>query len=136
MKRKGVSEGEIRESDDKTNKAFRGVLVHNNTSRVDGLSLSDPKGIHMLAVVVKTNITVTNNLKDFPRECLQYFGLITKGTSCFLADIIDLYSKNTIKAFKELVVNRRNPDLDGNKVLGILRKQSLKNTVDCLHSLF
>ncbi|WP_299213444.1 PIN domain-containing protein [uncultured Aquimarina sp.] len=137
MRRKNVSENEIKKRVERANEAFPDALVHNYTSLIDGLELPDPKDKHVLAAAIKTNanVIVTNNLKDFPEEYLQSFGLVAKDADDFLTDIIDLNTKDAIKAFRELVINRRNPDLDEYEVLDILRNRNLKNTADYLHSL-
>lgn len=63
------------------------------------------------------------------------FGLVAKSADDFLADIIDLNHNKAIEAFRKLVINRRNPDLDAYEVLDNLRRNGLKNSADYLHSL-
>jgi hypothetical protein len=89
-----------------------------------------------LAAAIKTNanVIVTNNIKDFPKDYLSSFGLTAKTVDDFLTDIIDLNPEEAIKAFQEMVLNRRNPDLDEYQVLNILRKQGLTATANFLHS--
>ena len=53
----------------------------------------------------------------------------------FLTDIIDLNVETAIEAFKEMVLHKKNPDLDEYEVLDRLRKSGLKDTADYLHSL-
>ena len=90
-----------------------------------------------MAAVIKTNanLIITNNLKDFPTSYLSEFGLFAKGPDDFFTDIIDLNNKTSIKAFRDLVLNKRNPSYDEFQVLDILRNNGLKNTADYLHSL-
>lgn len=90
-----------------------------------------------MAAAIKTNanVIVTNNIKDFPKEYLSSYGLSAKTADDFLTDIIDLNPEEAIKAFKEMVLNRRNPDLDEFELLDILRKRNLTDTVNYLHSL-
>ena len=136
MIRKGVNEEEAMKRIEKANLAFPDALVINYSGLIDNLNLPDPNDRHVLAAAIKTNanIIVTNNIKDFPKEYLASFGLTAKTADDFLTDIIDLNPEQAIKAFKELVLNRRNPDLNEFEVLDILRKQELKNTADFLHS--
>lgn len=136
MLRKGLSKEEIAKRINNANLAFPDALVKNYESLIDGLELPDSDDRHVLAAAIKTNanIIVTNNLKDFPQEYLRSFGLTAKSADDFLTDIIDLNPDTAIKAFKELVLNRRNPDLDEFEVLDIMRKQGLKNAADYLHS--
>jgi len=136
MMRKGLSEEEANRRTQKANQAFPDALVTNYSGLIKGLELPDPKDCHVLAAAIKTNanVIVTNNIKDFPSDYLNSFGLAAKTADDFLTDIIDLNPEQATKAFKEMVLNRRNPDLDEFQVLDILRKRGLKNTADFLHS--
>ncbi|UGU18093.1 PIN domain-containing protein [Sinomicrobium kalidii] len=132
----GVSEEEALKRVEKANLAFPDALVTNYTGLIHNLSLPDAKDCHVLAAAIKTdaNVIVTNNTKDFPEDYLASFGLAAKTADDFLTDIIDLNTDQAVKAFKQLVLNRRNPDLNEFEVLDILRKQGLKDTADFLHS--
>jgi len=50
-------------------------------------------------------------------------------------EIRDLLFWFAIDAFRRLVMNRRNPDLDEYQVLDALRKNQLTATADFLHAL-
>lgn len=78
---------------------------------------------------------VTNNLKDFPKINLEKYGLKVKSADDFLTDIIDLNPEQPVKAFREMVLNKRNPDMDEFTVLESLRKVNLKDTANYLHAL-
>jgi len=80
------------------------------------------------------NVIVTNNLKGFPVNYLKGFGLIAKTPDDFIADIIDLNPETAVKAFREMVLHKRNPDLNQFEVLNKLRKMGLKDSADYLHS--
>lgn len=137
MERKGVVPEEVKKRLDKANLAFPDALVNNYSGLISGLNLPDPKDCHVLAAAIKTNanVIVTNNIKDFPKDYLSSFGLSVKTADDFLTDIIDLNPEEALKAFKEMVLNRRNPDLDAYQLLDILRKQGLTDTANFLHSL-
>ncbi|MHA7865397.1 PIN domain-containing protein [Flagellimonas marinaquae] len=136
MERKGVPPSEAKKRVEKANLAFPDALVINYSGLIPGLKLPDPKDCHVLAAAIKTNanVIVTNNIKDFPKDYLSSFGLTAKTADDFLTDIIDLKPEEAIKAFQEMVLNRRNPDLDEYHVLNILRKQGLTATANFLHS--
>lgn len=95
------------------------------------------KDRHVLAAAIKANanVIVTNNLKDFGKEILAPYGLSAKSADDFLTDIIDLNPAKAIHAFRKLVMNRKNPDLDEYQVLDALRRNGLKATADYLHAL-
>lgn len=137
MIRKGITLSEIKKRKYKAQQAFPDALVTNYEGLINGLNLPDEKDQHVLAAAIKTNanVIVTNNLKDFPEEYLASFGLSVKSADDFITDIIDLNPKKAVEAFKNIVINRRNPDLDEYQILDIYRKLGLKDSADYLHSL-
>lgn len=137
MRRKDISEEEIKKRINWANLAFPDAMVENYEPLINGLELPDPKDCHVLAAAIKTNanLIVTNNIKDFPKEYLAGYGLSAKKADDFLADIIDLNPEIAIEAFRELVLNRKNPDLDEFEVLDAFRRNGLSKTADELHAL-
>jgi len=137
MQRKNVSESERSKRISWARQAFPDAMVENYEVLIDGLELPDEKDRHVLAAAIKTNanIIVTNNLKDFPKDYLQTFGLSAKSADDFLTETIDLNQEVAISSFRKLVVNRRNPDLDEYEVLACLRRNGLSDTANYLHAL-
>ena len=137
MLRKGASEEEAEKRVNRANLAFPDALVQNYESLIEQLTLPDPRDRHVLAAAIKTNanVIVTNNLKDFPKDYLSSFGLLAKSADDFLTDIIDLNQKQAIEAFKEMVMNRKNPAMREFEVLASLRKCRLTDTANYLHAL-
>ena len=121
----------------KANLAFPDALVQNYEGLIDHLKLPDEKDRHVLAAAIKTNahVIVSNNIKDFPEVVLDCYGLKIKTADDFLTDIIDLNPETAIEAFKEMVLNKKNPDWDEYEVLNCLRRNGLKDTANYLHSL-
>ncbi len=124
MKRKGISEQEIRKRLSKAQLAFPDALVDNCEPLVNSLELPDEKDRHVLAAAIKTNanIIVTNNMKDFPKEYLASFGLTAKTADDFVSDTIDLNTNLALEAFRAMVLNRTNPNLDEFEILDRFRK--------------
>ncbi len=137
MVRKGISEYEANKRVDRANLAFPDALVKNYEELIANLQLPDAKDCHVLAAAIKTNadLIVTNNIKDFPETHLDSFGLKAKTADDFLTDIIDLNHDQAVNAFKEMVLHKRNPELDEYEVLDLLRKVDLKDTANYLHAL-
>ena len=137
MKEKGVPEDEANKRTVKANLAFPDALVNHYEGLIDHLRLPDEDDRHVLAAAIKTNanVIVTNNLKDFPPEYLKSFGLNAKCADDFLTDIIDLNQDQAIKAFKEMVLNKKSPKMDEFEVLNQLRKAGLADTANYLHAL-
>lgn len=122
---------------DRGGDAFPDALVKNYEGLIEGLQLPDKDDRHVLAAAIKANanLIITNNLRDFPEEELAKYGLEAKSADDFLTDIIDLNKSRALEAFKELVANRRSPELDAYQVLDQFRRVGLKNTADYLHTL-
>jgi len=137
MLRKGVSEDEAKKRIGRMDLAFPDALVQNYEGLIELLNLPDEKDRHVLAAAIKTNahVIVSNNIKDFPEEVLENYGLKIKTVDDFLTDIIDLNPETAIEAFKEMVLNKKNPDWDEYEVLDSLRRNGLVDTANYLHSL-
>src|SRR5690606_31116210 len=137
MMRKGLSEDEATKRTLAPNYAFPDAFVHHYEGIIPNLTLPDPKDCHVLAAAIKANanIIVTNNLRDFPKDYLETFGLGVKSADDFLTDIIDLNPQVSIQAFREMVLHKKNPKLDEYAVLDQLRRCGLTDTANYLHSL-
>ncbi len=127
MLEKGVSDEEANKRIEKVNLAFPDAKVENYKGLIDKLALPDADDRHILAAAIKTNanLIVTNNIKDFPGEYLQSFGLIAKTADDFLTDVIDLNHEHAVAAFRDMVLNKKNPKQDEFEVLNQLRKAGL-----------
>ena len=137
MRRKNVTENEIKKRIGWANLAFPDAMVENYEVLIEGLTLPDEKDCHVLATAIKVNadIIVTNNLKDFPEDYLSTFGLSAKNADDFLTETIDLNQKVAVDSFRKMVLNRRNPDLDEYEVFDCLRRNGLNDTANYLHAL-
>lgn len=137
MQRKGISPEVSEKRVINANMAFPDALVQHYESLIGHLELPDQKDRHVLAAAIKTNahVIVSNNIKDFPEDVLNKYGLKIKTPDDFLTDIIDLNPVIAIEAFKEMVQNKKNPELDEYDVLDCLRRNGLKDTADYLHAL-
>lgn len=137
MNRKGISNEAANKRIEIINSAFPDALVGNYEPLIETLKLPDSKDRHVLAAAIKTNasLIVTNNLKDFPSDYLARFGLKAKNADDFFTDIIDLNHNTSLKAFRDLVLNKKKPPYDEYQVLDILRRNGLKDTADYIHAL-
>jgi hypothetical protein len=137
MIRKGITKEEAEKRVQRANIAFPDALVINYETLIANLTLPDENDRHVVAAAIKSNadVIVTNNLKDFPEEYLNSFGMKAKSADDFLTDIIDLNQDIAIRAFKEMVLNRKNPNMAEFEVLERLRKVKLFDTANYLHTL-
>ena len=92
MLRNGVEEAEADKRIGWAERAFPDAMVRHYDPLIETLDLPDPDDRHVLAAAIKinANLIVTNNLKDFPEDYLQTFGLAAKSPDDFLTDTIDL----------------------------------------------
>ena len=137
MKEKGINDNEISKRVSNAERAFPDAFVTNYDNLIEALALPDKNDRHVMAAAIKTNanVIVTNNLKDYPNDYLQSFGLTAKKPDDFLTDIIDLNHKIAMDAFQRMVMNRQSPNLDEFQVLDRLRNTGLSDTANYLHSL-
>ena len=137
MQRKSVATERMESRIGKANTAFPDALVCNYEPLIETLTLPDEKDRHVLAAAIKADasLIVTHNLKDFPDDILELYGVKAKSPDDFLTDIIDLNGDMAVEAFKEMVQNKRNPELDEYQMLNLLRKNGLAQTADYLHAL-
>ena len=133
---KGVSPDESEKRTLNLNNAFPDALVTHYETLIDHLELPDEKiGMYLAQLSKHAHVIVSNNIKDFPEDVLDRYGLKIKTPDDFLTDIIDLNTEIAVEAFKEMVLNKKNPELDEYEVLDCLRKNGLKDTADYLHAL-
>ena len=137
MKRMGVSDEEADKRMQMAFRAFPDAMVEGYEPLIDSLTLKDPNDRHVVAAAIKAkaNVIVTNNLKDFPEEMLSQFGIAAISADDFLVDTIDLNPDVAIGAFRNLVLGRRNPDLDEYQVIERLKNAGLRKTADYLRAL-
>ena len=137
MVKKAVSKKEINNRISSVLNSFPDAMVTNYETHIEGLTEINKKDRHVLAVAIKINagLIVTNNLKDFPNDYLDKFGLYAKSADNFIADLIDLHHKESVEAFKLMVSHKRNPPINEYEMLDILRNNGLKDTADYSHAL-
>jgi predicted nucleic acid-binding protein len=136
MIRKGLNLSDARKRIAIVNSAFPEALVKNYKHLIPTLNLPDQKDRHVLAAAIKSNSNciVTNNLKDFPQGVLDNFEITVISADDFLVNIIELNNEQAFSAFKEMVLNRKNPKMDKVEILSQLRRCGLTKTADLLHN--
>lgn len=132
----GLTQEQLRKQVELSEKVFPYARVEKYENLIDSLQLEDPDDRHVLAAAIKVNanVIVTQKIKDFPDEYVEQFGLHVLTPDDFICDIIDLDHERSVEAFKQMVLHKRNPDLDEFEVLDMLRKNGLTKSADFLHS--
>ena len=114
--------------------AVPNALVENYESLIEGLDLPDPDDRHLLAAAIKCNaqIIVTSNLKDFPVESLEPYGIEAMPPDEFVEHQFGLGQGAVIAAVKRIRKRLKNPEIGAEKYLEILAAQSLPVTSELL----
>lgn len=86
------------------NKSIPDSLVTGYDSLINGLELPDPDDRHVLAAAIRCNaqIIVTSNLKDFPPEVLDQYGIEALHPDDFLDAQLGLQPGAVIHAAKKM----------------------------------
>lgn len=95
------------------NEAVADSLVENFEPLIDGLQLPDANDRHVLAAAIKCNaqIIVTSNLKDFPPEFLEPYGIEAMRPDEFIEHQFGLSPGAVIAAVKRIRARLKNPKM-------------------------
>lgn len=113
------------------NAHVRDSLVTGYEALIDGLELPDPDDRHVLAAAIRTraSVIVTFNLKDFPNEVLEPFGIEAQHPDEFLTHLLDLAPGGVCAAVKNQRAALKNPPKSVEELLATLEQQQLPETV-------
>lgn len=114
--------------------ALPDCLVYNYEPLIDGLSLPDENDRHVLAAAIRSGaqIIVTFNLKDFPAESLEPFGIEAMHPDVFIEHQFDLHEGLVIQVAKEHRAALNNPCKTAEEYIETLAAQGLVITADRL----
>ena len=119
------------------NAAVRDCLLTGYEGRIDGLTLPDPDDRHVLAAAIEAQaqVIVTNNLRDFPANTLEPFGLEAQQPDDFILRIIaqdPLAVRDTVETHQQAL---KNPPKTPSEYLTTLSNQNLPKTVAVLSQI-
>lgn len=116
---------------DLMNQAVPDGLVTGHESLIAGLTLPDPDDRHVLAAAIRcgAGVIVTFNKRDFPTETLAPFGVEVQHPDEFIDNLFDLDQAVVVAAAQKQRSTLKNPPIDAERYLDILRKQGLIQTV-------
>jgi predicted nucleic acid-binding protein len=117
--------------------AIPDCMVSGYQDLVDGLTLPDPDDRHVLAAAIRSGAQtiVTFNIKDFPQEALDGFGVEARHPDDFVMDQIGLAPGLVVGALLEQVAALTNPPMTREQVLDRLRDCGLVQSVAKLREL-
>jgi predicted nucleic acid-binding protein len=110
--------------------AFPESLVSGYDHLINSLKLPDANDRHVLAaaIVCGAQHIVTENLKDFPSEALDPFGIEAISADTFLAGAFELYPAEAMTALRTMRRAYRNPPMNPSEFLLDLIGSGLVNT--------
>lgn len=119
------------------NQNVRDCLVTGYEQLIEELELPDADDRHVLAAAIKScaEIIVTFNLKDFPSEYIEKYGIKAQHPDDFILNLINLNSELVCQAFKNQLNTLKNPPMTSDQLLDILIKQQLNKSMAILQEL-
>lgn len=116
------------------NQAIQDCLVTNFEPLIETLSLPDENDRHVLAAAIRCGAQeiITFNLKDFPADVLDKFGVVAMHPDKFVEHQFDLYGGLVIHVAKQHRTALKNPPKSPRQYLDTLAAQGLVVTADRL----
>ena len=110
----------------------RDALVTGFEPLIDVLELPDPDDRHVLAAAIKGRAIVTFNLKDFPGDRLDRWGIEAQHPDEFLMHQFHLSQPVFLQAVRTVRLRLKNPPKSVEDYLDTLRTQGLLATVKAI----
>lgn len=113
------------------NMSVRDCLIENYHYLIPTITLPDSDDRHVLAAAIHSSasVSVTYNLKDFPKKIICQHGIEAQHPDEFLMNLFDLSSETVCLAAKRHRASLKSPSKTLAEYLSTLEKQSLKTTV-------
>ena len=111
LRNKPELEQSIKSQVDAMTEAFPEACVDGGEELIRALDLPDPDDRHVLAsaIVVGAEQIVTDNLKDFPENKLDEYGITAVSADDFLSSTFELYEAEALKAIRKMRIDYNNP---------------------------
>lgn len=106
-------------------------LVTNYDGLADSLVLPDPNDRHVVAAAIRSNaqVIVTFNLKDFPDNVLEPFGIEAKHPDDFVLDAIGIAPGTIARVVSQQAAALKSPPVSLADMLDRLRASGLEQSV-------
>ena len=114
--------------------SVRDCLVDGYESLITSLELPDENDRHVLAaaIVAGADVIVTYNLKDFPSQKLEPYGVEAQHPDEFVAHLIDLAPSRVCAAVATIRARLRNPPRTATEYIDKIEQQQLPQTAAAL----
>ncbi|MEW6039625.1 MAG: PIN domain-containing protein [Pseudomonadota bacterium] len=119
------------------NSAVPDCLVTGYEGLIDQLELPDPDDRHILAAAIRcqAGAIVTYNLKDFPQDRLDPYGIQALHPDEFIAHQFDLSPATVAKAVRDQRQSLRNPPQSVRELLDTFLSLGLASSVSLLETM-
>ncbi|RTL53455.1 MAG: PIN domain-containing protein [Rhodocyclaceae bacterium] len=119
---------------EKINSSFLDCLVNGYEHFIPCIHLPDLDDRHVVAAAIKAGaeVIVTSNLKDFPPQMLEPYGIEAIHPDDFFVDVFDLHPAKVLEAVAKMRRGLVKPPMDQDEFLGCLRRQGLPQTAATL----
>jgi predicted nucleic acid-binding protein len=109
------------------NRSFQDAKVTGYNKLIEGLSLPDPDDRHVLAAAImsRSDVIVTYNLKDFDIKELSKYHVEAVHPDDFIVNIIDLDGEKTQNALMKMVQRRKKPSVELTELIERIGKSNL-----------
>lgn len=133
-KRNDISQAQLERTRDLMNIAVPDCMVTGHERLIPSLELPDPDDRHVLAaaIVAHAQMIVTFNLRDFPAENLDAFGLEAIHPDRFIECQLDLKEAAVVQAARAQRQSLKNPPYSARELLDTLAAQGLPASADRL----
>lgn len=133
-KRQDLSQAQLERTRDLMNDAIPDCLVTGYERLIPSLELPDPDDRHVLAaaIVAQAQMIVTFNLRDFPQQRLDEFGIEAIHPDRFIDCQMDLREAAVITAARAQRQSLKNPPCTAEELLDTLAAQGLPASADRL----
>ncbi|KRC61059.1 hypothetical protein ASE14_08900 [Agromyces sp. Root81] len=114
------------------NESFPDAEVRQYERLIDGIDLPDPGDRHVLAAAIRAgaNAVITANLRDFPSEVANQYGIDVIGPDDFLLDQLDMASSHVIETIREQADATKHPPLSLDDLLVKLARAGVPQFAD------
>lgn len=126
-----VTREQLERTRDLMNLHAEDCLVTGFEELIEGLDLTDSNDRHVLAAAIRSgsDVIVTQNLKDFPQDKLEPYGIEAQHPDTFITHLFDLSPGAVVGAAQEHRASLANPPKSVDEYLDTLERQGLTQTV-------
>lgn len=106
------------------NRAVPSAMIDDHLHLVDGLVGTDPKDRHVLAAAIRaqSGALVTFNVKHFPADMFETYGIELLNPDDFLLDLADLNGSHFVRVVSQVISNYARPALTVTDYASVMHK--------------